>query len=214
MPAGEIWDIQYWHGGLAGWTRLGDTPPQVPLSTELYLAPWWRNTGTTGARGRVTGVITRPDGSQVTLEGTVNQDSLAEPGDGYGVRLSSIVLDQLGNYAGLFKLEMEEVAAGLVSISLRAYNAPSNVAFWGAICASYPTCPVTGIDSPIVWQNIPPSTSQDYILVVGFDSDYRPLSDLPNTNIAVGFSRPFEDDKIYWWDFERGLLLDEFHQPM
>ncbi len=213
MPAGEIWDIEYWHGGLAGWTPLGDTPPQVPLSTELYLATWWRNTGTTSAKGRVTGVITRPDGSQVTLEGVLNQDKLADPGDGYGVQLASTVLDQLGNYAGLFKLEMEEAAVGLVSISLRAYNAPSNAAYWGAVCASYPTCPITGIDTPIVWENIPPSTSQDGLAVGCYDASHHILS-CPNCGYYVGFSKPFEDDKIYWWDFERGLLLDEFHQPM
>jgi hypothetical protein len=213
MPAGEIWGIEYWYSGLTQWMPLGVTPPQVPLSTELYLMCWWLNTGAMAAKGRVTGVITRPDGSQVSLEGIVNQDKYADPSNGHGVQLSSIVLDQIGSHDGLFKLEMEE-AAGLVSISLRARNAPSNAAYWGAICASYPTCPFTSIDAPIVWENIPPSTSQDYILVVPFDSNFHSLLDLPNVNIPVGFSRPFEDDKIYWWDFERGLLLDEFFQPM
>jgi len=213
MPDGEIYDVEYIYSGLSQWQSLGATPPQIPLNTELHLACYWYNKGQYGAKGHISATVTRPDGTKVPLEAILNQDSYAGPYNGWGVRLSSFMLDQLGSYSGLFELSMEE-SGGLVSITLRGRNAPANAAYWAAVCASVPTSPVVGIDVPIAWQNIPSSTSQDYIIVVCYDADFHLLQDLPNINVGVGFNRPFEDGKTYYWDFSMGLLLDENFQYM
>jgi hypothetical protein len=213
MPAGEIDTVIYWYSGLEQWMPLLASPPQVPLNTELFLSCYWVNRGQAGATGRISAVVTRPDGAEAPLEVMLNQDKYADPGNGWGVRLASIALDQPGSYSGVFTLEMDEAGAP-VSVTLRGRNAPSNAAYWAAVCASYPTCPIVGIDVPIAWENIPPGTSQDFILVACYDAGLSLLQDLPNINTGVGFSEPFEDGRTYYWDFSTGLLLDENLSPM
>lgn len=109
MPAGEIDLIQYWYPGLDSWTDLV-AASQVPLDTEYYLTCWWLNLGAARARGHIDAAVIKPDGTRVPLEGITNQDREAEPNNGWGVGLSSFILDQPGSYQGELVLKMEEVA--------------------------------------------------------------------------------------------------------
>lgn len=120
MPTGKIVEVSYWYTGLSAWTVLWyegmpgvPTPPTVPLNTDFQLAAWWVNRGTTRAKGRVDFIVTKPDGSKVTLVAVANQDKEADPNYGFGVTLAALKLDESGSYSGDVALKMEDAVPGV-----------------------------------------------------------------------------------------------------
>lgn len=88
----------YWHEPLDYWRYFNPRdPPEVGIGTEFYLLVPWSNTGTESFRGHVDVKLYKPDGSAVSLNADMNQDKMADPYNGWGVRFHW-ALNQAGEY--------------------------------------------------------------------------------------------------------------------
>lgn len=103
-----------------------------------------------------------------------------------------------------------------VTVNLKCKNAPAGAAYWVVMCKWYQQqpFPFPGINSSIIWTNIPPDTpiyggpSGSWgIMVTVYDANNNLIS-APNTNTNLGFSTNFNNGWTYTWDFARGLWLD------
>lgn len=111
-------------------------------------------------------------------------------------------------YLAMATIAVTVNAAAGVNVTLRARNAPGLVKYWIAMCATYPSSNFVPKANPIVWNNIPANTSQQWVIFGGYDANFQPVS-TPNAWVGVGFSTPFQNGKTYYWDFATGILLDE-----
>jgi len=102
MLQGVIDKLSYRHDG--SWYDLG-SPPQLSRNTQLYVKPWWLNSGSQAIKGRASVAIIHPDNTVQTLSALENQDQIAAPGLGYGVAFSQFQLSQFGSYKAQVKLE-------------------------------------------------------------------------------------------------------------
>lgn len=209
---------------------------QVPQGGIIRANKVWRNTGAAGTRdiyvfygkgetwetfapefGAVaTGVfantgaqVTTPVDCQVPVDASLGlKDALVGVGS---YIYPTIVLDDYE----IVPNAIEVVAAGpaMVTVTLRALNPSASAAYWIAMCNTYPYSDYIPISQDIVWVDVLPSTPQDGVIFGAYNSLYQRL-ECPNCWHGVGFATPFEDGKIYYWDFSRGLLLDENFNPM
>jgi len=95
---GSVVGLLYWYEGLAGWLPLAGTPPAVMVGTAHHLAIQWLNQSAEPISGHIDLTITRPDGTKVTLNDVLNQDSWAAPGYGWAVQFEPITLNKAGIY--------------------------------------------------------------------------------------------------------------------
>lgn len=95
---GSISGFLYWYEGLANWVQLTETPPTVPVGTAFHPAVQWLNQGAEAVCGHIELTITKPDGTKVTPNDVLNQDSWAAPGNGWAVQFEPVILDQSGDY--------------------------------------------------------------------------------------------------------------------
>lgn len=87
----------YWIEGEEDWKQ--DIEGQdFDKGTSIVIGGGWSNTTSSKIEGHVDLTLTKPDGTEVELDATQNQDKEADPGDGWSVRFEKVTLDQVGNY--------------------------------------------------------------------------------------------------------------------
>lgn len=210
--SGRLYGFSYLNESTGLWTDLDPSaPPNLVLGEALHLVVWWLNSGSVSMQGHVDVTITKPNGQKVAPSAVFNQDKSAAPGFGKGVQFSPVMLDVSGTWRA--EVVLSAVVETLVTVTLKARNAPSNAQYWIAMCGTYPSCSYTPIGNSIIWQNIPGSTPQNWVMFGAYDAAYGQLA-TPNAWHGVGFARAFENGKTYYWDFQSGLLLDENLQWM
>lgn len=93
-------------GGEVGtpWSDLGVTAPSVAINTSFALAATWVNNGDEDLHGHIAIVVTRADGTAVTLIADSGQDVEVEPDDSNTVVFGPITLDQYGVYSAVVTL--------------------------------------------------------------------------------------------------------------
>lgn len=213
MPAGNIATVLYWYPGLGTWVDLATGVPEVPASTEFAVACGWINTGALRAAGHVDAIVTKPDGTQVTLLATEGQDLVADPGSSKTVGFRAIVFDQPGDYQGEFVLKMMDEAAGVTARVGWASIWPYVVIayYWGGqgwIQVLYDTILVDGMEYHIqVTQNCVLNYNGYYFqLYAGWNQiTWQPGGAGPPTGVTftlVGYNYPawVTQEEIIIWD--------------
>ncbi|MBA7624871.1 hypothetical protein ES703_32285 [subsurface metagenome] len=78
---------------------LPATPVAVELNSIFQLGITWLNTSEEAFQGHIELVITKPDGTTVTLNDVMHQDLEVDPGNSATVLFGAILLDQYGTYS-------------------------------------------------------------------------------------------------------------------
>jgi len=77
--------------------------PEVPIAAELnsivQLGITWQNVSDAAFEGHVQLVVTKPDGTTVTLDDVMHQDLEVDPNESATVLFEAVTLDQYGAYS-------------------------------------------------------------------------------------------------------------------
>jgi len=92
-----------WHEPMTYWETL--TPiKELPLDTEIHLAPQWVNTSAIPITGHVDLTIIYPDNTERVLSAVENQDKEASGGSGWTVQFEPFLTSQTGTYRAIATL--------------------------------------------------------------------------------------------------------------
>lgn len=213
---GQIIEVGYWFEGM-GYSDAVEivpgSPPSLALGTALWLGAAWENGGAEIVTGKVQMTVFKPDGSVEVLTSYENNESIGGPGGGAYVTFNPVILDQLGDYDAHVELLFEPVGGNgngevtTVDVTVRQKNAPGNAVTWFALCNTYQSMLPVALASDILWVGVPPNTPVVGIIFGCKDASGSDIS-CPNCNIDLGWSTPFQDGGVYYWNFATGMFED------
>jgi hypothetical protein len=140
--SGSVIGLSCWYEGLSGWVELGEVPPTLPLNTELHLLVSWLNQSPEPISGHVRLAVTRPDGTEATLNDVLNQNIWAAPGNGWMVEFELVTLSQAGTYRA--KATLSTMGETLAELSVDVATVVNTVGDfrYEVLAASTRSCPV------------------------------------------------------------------------
>lgn len=98
MQEGIIQQVIYRITATGLFYALGVTPVSAALNSILQLGITWQNTSDAAFQGHVELVVTKPDGTTVTLDDVMHQDLEVAAGESATVLFEAITLNQYGTY--------------------------------------------------------------------------------------------------------------------
>ncbi|GAJ09210.1 unnamed protein product [marine sediment metagenome] len=130
MQEGTITQVIY-RGTTTGlFYALPATPLAAELNSIVQLGITWLNTSDAAFNGHIQLVITKPDGTTVTLDDVMHQDLEVDPNASATVLFEAVTLDQYGTYSAQATLtETDETTIlDLETFSFATVAAPTAVA--------------------------------------------------------------------------------------
>ncbi len=130
MQEGTITQVIY-RGTTTGlFYALPATPLPAELNSIVQLGITWLNTSDAAFNGHIELVITKPDGTTVTLNDVMHQDLEVDPNESATVLFGAVTLDQYGTYSAQATLtETDETTIlDLETFSFATVAAPTAVA--------------------------------------------------------------------------------------
>lgn len=87
---------QYWIEGMASWAVLTTPAPSISGGGAIYLGVGWQNDTTSPAAGSIAIMVSRPDGSGMSISPYANNGLTLDAGDSVSVLFGPIPLDRNG----------------------------------------------------------------------------------------------------------------------
>lgn len=130
MQEGSITQVIYRTTATGLFYALPATPVTAELNSIVQLGITWQNTSDAAFHGHIELVITKPDGTTVTLNDVMHQDLEVDPNESATVLFGAVTLDQYGTYSAQVTLtETDETEVlDLETFSFATVAAPVAVA--------------------------------------------------------------------------------------
>ena len=112
MAEGSITQVIYRTTTTGLFYALPAAPVAAELNSIFQLGVTWQNTSDAAFQGHIELVVTKPDGTTVTLDDVMHQDLEVDPNESATVLFEAVTLDQYGTYSAQATLtETDETEA-------------------------------------------------------------------------------------------------------